>query len=162
MSNILDKRVRIADLAGILAGLLILYFGGSYIIEKIQLRLPRPQLPPGSGAGPLQLPSGTMAPPVPQLMKSAMLDLVPGRRYGVALDTPALLPTSDNNVRAEAVKRGFSNVDVFTKPPPGWPGKTKSAADTWVVGFYTGAPQSLPRSFSTPTGSIDVIEAWEG
>jgi len=92
-------------------------------------------------------------------MTESPLKLVPGRRYGVSLDTPALLPISDNAVKNAAKDLGFTNVDVSSKPPPGWPGNTgKSKADTWVVALYVGEPKSMPRSDS----GVDVVEAFEG
>jgi hypothetical protein len=162
MSNVLDKRVRIVDLVSVLAGLAIVYFGGSWILEKIALSRPRPL--PGGGALP-QLPPPTVTPPAPskpQLMTGPTLQVFPGRRYGVALDTPGALPTPDSKVKEKAAALGFTNVDVFDEPPKGWPGMMKSDADTYIVGFYSGQPKSLPRSHDTPVGSIDVIEAWEG
>lgn len=163
MSNVLDARIRVADLVGVLAGLVLVYLGGSYIIERVQLSMPR-QLPTGGGPLPM-LPPPTSIPPAPlkpQLMTGNVLQVFPGRRYGIALDTPGALPTPDSSVKAKAAEFGFTNVDVFDDPPPGWPGRQESDADTYVVGFYTGAPRTFPRSFPTKVGSIDVVEAWEG
>jgi hypothetical protein len=152
-------RIKLIDLAGILGGVFLTYYGIGYVMTKIPLRLHAPDpLPPSGSGGGLALPS---APPKPQprLMTEPVLRLKPGVRYGVSLDTPALAPISDNMVKNEAKSRGFTNIDVYSKPPAGWPGNTgKTKADTWVVALYEGPPVSMARS----EGGVDVVEAFEG
>ena len=148
-----DLRIKLTDLAGILGGVFMVYFGTGYLLDKFPIRLHAlPELPPPAPALPGQ-------PAKPRLMTESPLRLVPGRRYGVSLDTPALIPVSNNTVKGVAENRGFTNVDVSSKPPPGWPGNTKkSDADTWVVALYVGEPRTQARSES----GVDIVEAFEG
>lgn len=156
--------IKLIDLAGILGGIVMTYFGVGYLMDKYPLRLF--PLTPGSmptlpEANQPSVPGPDVAPgqpaPVQRLMTESPLQLVSGRRYGVALSTPALASNSD--VRSAAKDLGFTNIDVYSKPPPGWPGnKSKSKADTWVVAFYPGASKGMPRADS----GVEVIEAWEG
>lgn len=148
--------IKLTDLAAVLGGLVATYFTVGYLMDKFPLRIGVMALPPG----PVLPPAPTSAPPPPpkpRLMTETPLPLVSGRRYGVSLDMPAVF--SDGMAKSAAGSLGFNNVDVYDKPPPGWPGNTgKSNANTWVVGFYSGPPTTMPRSKM----GVDVIEAFEG
>jgi hypothetical protein len=100
------------------------------------------------------------APPSgPRQIMGNQLSPTPGSFYRVTVDVkfPASVMATSAKVQREAEKNGFTNVNVSTSRPQGWPGENGSY---YVSATYSGEPKPMDRSYAG--GQVVIKDVWEG
>jgi pimeloyl-ACP methyl ester carboxylesterase len=120
--------------------------------RKLASALPPRVSPPVPGPAPLPLP--------PRQINEATLTPQAGRLYHVTVDVnfPASLAANASDVKHQAEKNGFENVNVSKTKPVGWPGST--SGDYYVTATYAGGPLVMERSHGG--GQVKIKDVWEG